>query len=159
MQKIFSIISEEITKILNESRVQNIHNLKISSVLPASIYDMPELLKLTWYASQGGRNKHGYSSAMAQWFNQRSIKYAAIAVADNKLVGWAVLDPDNKPGMLFVGVYTHRNYRGHGIGAMLVKNLKKQTKKEFFHLSSKGSAAEKFYSSLGVPGDPDIDWN
>jgi phosphinothricin acetyltransferase len=75
---------------------------------------------------------------MEQWFKQHVERYS-IVVAENEgsIVGWASLNPYNNrcayAGVGDLSVYIAREYRGRGIGSLLLKAIEEAARKNGFH--------------------------
>jgi L-amino acid N-acyltransferase YncA len=77
-------------------------------------------------------------SYMKDWFEKHSGRYKIIvAEHDGEIVGWASLNQYNNrcayDGVADVSVYISREYRGKGIGKVLLAELESLAKENGFH--------------------------
>lgn len=97
---------------------------------------------------------------MIQWLNIRETRYKVLVIEDNdKLVcGWASINVFNSrccySGVGDISIYIGREYRGKGLGKILLQALLKIAKEQEFHkliLSTFdfNKVGHKLYKSLG----------
>lgn len=75
---------------------------------------------------------------MNNWFNNHSGRFAVVVVENNdEIVGWASLNPYSSrcaySGVAELSIYIKRNYRGQGIGSILLKDIEQKAVKNDFN--------------------------
>lgn len=75
---------------------------------------------------------------MNNWFQQHQDRYVVIAAEyNNVLIGWASLNPYSQrcayDGVADLSIYIDRDFRGKGIGKMLLIHLEKIAKEKNFY--------------------------
>ncbi|SDX32076.1 phosphinothricin acetyltransferase [Marininema mesophilum] len=74
---------------------------------------------------------------MHQWFCSRSPLYPVIVAAEDKVQGWASLNPYSHrsahAGIADLSIYIHRDSRGRGLGFSLMEELESRAKAQGFH--------------------------
>ncbi|WP_342433899.1 arsinothricin resistance N-acetyltransferase ArsN1 family A [Neobacillus sp. FSL H8-0543] len=65
---------------------------------------------------------------MTEWFNDHNERFAAIVIENNdEIVGWASLNPYSNRcayvGVADLSIYIRRDYRGKGVGSVLLKEI------------------------------------
>lgn len=97
---------------------------------------------------------------MEEWLVNRSDRHRVVVIEDasNSVVGWASLNVFNSrccySGVVDISIYLNRDYRGKGLGKILLGELIKVAKDEGFHklvLSTLkfNEAGRKLYKSMG----------
>lgn len=99
-------------------------------------------------------------SEMEQWFVNRNDKHKVLVIEDedNSVLGWASLNVFNSRccygGVVDISIYIKRDYRGKGLGKLLLGELIRVAKQEGFHklvLSTFkfNEAGQRLYKSMG----------
>ncbi|MDC3416962.1 arsinothricin resistance N-acetyltransferase ArsN1 family A [Aquibacillus salsiterrae] len=75
---------------------------------------------------------------MENWYANKNDRYTVlVAELNNQVVGWASISPYNLRtaynGVGEISIYIHRNFRGEGIGKLLLIELEKRAKQNQFH--------------------------
>lgn len=75
---------------------------------------------------------------MIEWFHRHSNRFKVIvAVLEGEVVGWASLNQYNSraayDGVADLSIYIQRNFRGKGVGGMLLSYLEGLAKENGFH--------------------------
>lgn len=75
---------------------------------------------------------------MREWFNNHSERFAAIIVEKEKeVIGWASLNPYSNrsayAGVADLSIYIRRDFRGKGIGALLLNEIERIALKNDFN--------------------------
>jgi L-amino acid N-acyltransferase YncA len=65
---------------------------------------------------------------MTEWFNDHNGRFAVMIIEDNQeIVGWASLNPYSNrcayTGVADLSIYIRRDYRGKGVGTLLLKEI------------------------------------
>ncbi|PAE40076.1 arsinothricin resistance N-acetyltransferase ArsN1 family A [Bacillus sp. 7884-1] len=65
---------------------------------------------------------------MTEWFNNHKERFAVIVIEDNdEIVGWASLNAYSNrsayAGIADLSIYIRRDYRGKGVGSLLLKEI------------------------------------
>ena len=102
---------------------------------------------------------------MTKWYDEHQGRHAAlVAKKDDMLIGWASLNPYSHRcayhGVADLSIYIHREYRGQGIGSILLKALEEEARNnEFykivlftfpFNQSGQGLYQKMNYRTVGV---------
>jgi len=77
-------------------------------------------------------------SYIEHWFSDHQGRYAAlVAEVDNKVVGWAALNPYSHRcayhGVADLSIYVDRQYRGEGVGSTLMPALEVAARENGFY--------------------------
>lgn len=98
----------------------------------ASIYDLEAIL---FIYNQGIEDKIATLEEdqkdinyMTEWFNTHNERFAVIVIEDNdEIVGWASLNVYSNrsaySGVADLSIYIRRDYRGKGVGSLLLKEI------------------------------------
>lgn len=75
---------------------------------------------------------------MSKWFNNHNGRFAVIVIENNdEIVGWASLNPYSNrcayAGVADLSIYIRRDYRGKGVGSLLLKEIEVTAKKNDFN--------------------------
>ncbi len=78
------------------------------------------------------------SDYMCTWFTERGERYAVlVSEMNDQVIGWASLNPYSHryayAGVAELSIYVQRDWRGKGIGSVLLKNLETVAKDNMFH--------------------------
>lgn len=114
---------------LASTRVANIHD--IEAIL--NIYNQGIEDKIATLESETKD-----ISCMQVWFEQHQGRYKVIvAEEDNLILGWASLNPYNNrcayAGVADLSIYISREFRGKGIGSLLLTSIEEHATNNDFH--------------------------
>ncbi|MNW25817.1 putative phosphinothricin acetyltransferase YwnH [compost metagenome] len=75
---------------------------------------------------------------MEKWFQEHQGRHVVlVAEKDNRVLGWASLNPYSHrcayDGVADLSIYIDREYRGHGLGSILLPELEKEAKGNNFY--------------------------
>ncbi|WP_339277409.1 arsinothricin resistance N-acetyltransferase ArsN1 family A [Paenibacillus sp. FSL W8-0426] len=75
---------------------------------------------------------------MEKWFEEHTRRYAVlVAEKESKVVGWAALNPYSHrcayAGVADLSIYIARDYRGQGVGSVLLPHLEKVARQNNFY--------------------------
>ncbi|MBT2733478.1 arsinothricin resistance N-acetyltransferase ArsN1 family A [Bacillus sp. ISL-7] len=75
---------------------------------------------------------------MTEWFNKHKGRFAVIVIENNdEIVGWASLNPYSNrcayAGVADLSIYIRRDYRGKGVGSLLLKEIEYTATKNQFN--------------------------
>ena len=75
---------------------------------------------------------------MTEWFNNHNGRFAVIVIEnDDEIVGWASLNPYSNryayAGVADLSIYIRRDYRGKGVGSLLLKEIECTASKNDFN--------------------------
>jgi len=75
---------------------------------------------------------------MHEWFNNHKDRYTVIAAeTDNEVIGWTSLNPYSNrcayAGVADLSIYIRRDYRGKGVGSLLLKEIESAAVKNDFN--------------------------
>ncbi|RQW13886.1 N-acetyltransferase family protein [Paenibacillus rhizophilus] len=106
-----------------------------------------------------------------KWFEEHQGRHAVlVAVAEHQVVGWASLNPYSHrcayQGVADLSIYIHRDYRGQGIGSVLLLSIEEEARHNDFYkmvlftfpfnLSGQGLYRKFGYREVGVFEDQGI---
>lgn len=114
-------------------------NLSVRNAIPA---DLQSILRIY---NQGIQDRIATletdekdSSYMEEWFNNHAGRYTVlVAEQEGHVVGWASLNRYSQrcayDGVADLSIYIDREYRGQGIGRLLLQELEQAAKKNGFY--------------------------
>lgn len=74
---------------------------------------------------------------MNHWFHHRPERYSVLVIGDEKIRGWASLNPYSHrcvyDGVADISIYIERSWRGKGLGSILLSALEEKAKENEFY--------------------------